>query len=288
MNKFIYVLPLLALAACSKSAQPDNEAPRRSAADESEVSAPAGIAVTAAPGVAFSYHYAFSLGAARIGGTQEAHAQACEKLGIARCRITGMKYQLLGENRVAAMLAFKLDPTIARAFGKNAIAIAQAAEGTLTEAEITGTDAGAAIDTAERDRARARAEVQRVEGELAKKGLKDEERTTLQQQRADAARVADAAVSTAEGARESLATTPLVLDYSSDAAVQGFDGSAPLKSALALLIGSAETTFTFLLGALALLGPPGLVVLLGWLGWRRFGPKRRRPVVRETESTPTG
>ncbi|MFA5966397.1 MAG: hypothetical protein WC804_20460 [Sphingomonas sp.] len=288
MNKFVYVLPLLALAACSKPPQSDDQPPRRSAADESDVSAPVGIGVTAAPGVAFSYHYAFSLGAARIAGAQEAHAQACEKLGIARCRITGMKYQLLGENRVAAMLAFKLDPAIARAFGKNAVAIAQAAEGTLTEAEITGTDAGSAIDTAESDRARARAEVQRIDGELARKGLKDEERTTLQQQRADTARVADAAVDTAASARASLATTPLVLDYSSDAVVQGFDGSAPLKSALALLIGSAETTFTVLLGAFALLGPPGLVVLLGWIGWRRFGPKRRRPVVSESESAATG
>lgn len=288
MNKFVYVLPLLALAACSKPPQSDDQPPRRSAADESDVSAPVGIGVTAAPGVAFSYHYAFSLGAARIAGAQEAHAQACEKLGIARCRITGMKYQLLGENRVAAMLAFKLDPAIARAFGKNAVAIAQAAEGTLTEAEITGTDAGSAIDTAESDRARVRAEVQRIDGELARKGLKDEERTTLQQQRADTARVADAAVDTAASARASLATTPLVLDYSSDAVVQGFDGSAPLKSALALLIGSAETTFTVLLGAFALLGPPGLVVLLGWIGWRRFGPKRRRPVVSESESAATG
>jgi hypothetical protein len=288
MNKFAYVLPLLALAACSKSAPSDNDAPRRSATTESDVAAPTGIAVTAAPGVAFSYHYAFSLAAARIAAAQEAHAQACEKFGIARCRITGMKYQRLGENRVAAMLAFKLDPAIARTFGKNAIAIAEAAEGTLTEAEITGTDAGGTIDAAESERAHARAEVQRLDGELAKKGLKDEERTTLQQQRADAARIADAAVGTAAEARASLATTPLVLDYSSDAAVQGFDGSAPLKSSLSLLIGSAETTVTVLLGAIALLGPPGLVVLLGWLAWRRYGPKRRRPVVRESESSPTG
>lgn len=288
MNKLVYVLPLLALAACSKPSQPENDAPRRSATGDAEMAAPGGIALTAAPGVAFSYHYAFSLGAPRIAGAQEAHAQACEKLGIARCRITGMKYQLLGENRVAAMLAFKLDPAIARAFGKSAIAIAQAAEGTLTEAEITGTDAGSAIDTTESDRARARAEVQRIDGELAKKGLKDAERTTLQQQRADTARIADAAVDTAASARASLATTPLVLDYSSDAAVQGFDASAPLKSALALLIGSAETTFTVLLGAFALLGPPGLVILLGWIGWRRYGPKRRRPIVSESESAATG
>ena len=291
MNKVVYVLPLLALAACSKPATPDNDTPRRSEmaqADTSDVAAPAGIAVTAAPGVAFNYHYGFSLASAQIAGAQEAHAAACEKLGIARCRITGMKYLLLGENRVEARLALKLDPTIARQFGKDAIAVAQKAEGTLTEAEITGTDAGSTISAAEGDRVRARTEVQRLDGELGKPGLKSEERTALQQQRADAARNADAAVATASEARESLANTPMELDYTSDAAVPGFDASAPLKSSLALLIGSAQTTFTFLLGAIALLGPPGLVVLLGWLGWRRWAPKRRRPVAQESQGASTG
>eukprot|EP01035_Chromulina_nebulosa_P016349 gene16349-21671_t len=46
MNKFVYVLPLFALAACSKATPPDNDVPQRSA--ESDVAAPAGIAVTAA------------------------------------------------------------------------------------------------------------------------------------------------------------------------------------------------------------------------------------------------
>ena len=289
MNRLVYVLPLLALGACSKSTPPTNDAPRRSESMQAdEAVAPAGIAVTAAPGVAFNYHYGFSLASARIAEAQEAHAGACEKLGIARCRITGMKYQLLGENRVEAQLALKLDPVIARQFGKDAIAVAQKAEGTLIEAEITGTDAGATISAAEGDRARARTEVQRIDAELAKPGLKSEERTALQQQRADAARNAEAAVDTAAQARESLANTPMVLDYTSDAAVPGFDASAPLKSSLALLIGSAQTTFTFLLGAIALLGPPGLVVLLGWLGWRRWGPKRRRPIARQSESATTG
>ena len=289
MNKLIHVLPLLALAACSRSIPPESNTSRRAdVADASDVAAPAGIAVTAAPGGAFNYHYGFSLASARIAAAQEAHAQACEKLGIARCRITGMKYLLLGENRVEATLALKLDPLIARQFGKDAIAVAQEAEGTLTEAEITGADAGATISAAEGQRARAHDELQRLDGQLAKPGLKNEERTTLQQQRAEAARNANAAVDTANEARESLANTPMVLDYTSDAAVPGFDASAPLKSSLALLIGSAQTTFTFLLGAIALLGPPGLVVLLGWLGWRRWGPKRRRPDATQDESLASG
>lgn len=287
MKKIVYVLPLLALAACAKPASYDRTTTNSTSAAD-EAAAPAGIAVTAAPGVAFNYHYGFSLASARIAEAQEAHAGACEKLGIAHCRITGMKYQLLGENRVEAQLALKLDPAIARQFGKDAIAVTQKAEGTLTEAEITGTDAGGAINAAEGQRARSRDEVQRIDGALAKPGLKSEERTMLQQQRAEAAQTVNAAADAAAQAHDSLASTPMVLDYTSDAAVPGFDASAPLKSSLALLIGSAQTTFTFLLGAIALLGPPGLVVLLGWLAWRRWGPKRRRLVAAEAESAATG
>src|SRR5881628_1327936 len=61
----------------------------RSSSDE-RAAAPAGIAPTAAPGVAFNYKYAFRLPAERITAVQEEHAEACEKLGVARCRITGL------------------------------------------------------------------------------------------------------------------------------------------------------------------------------------------------------
>lgn len=49
------------------------------------------VSVTAAPGVAFNYRYAYRLANARIQAAQEAHAQMCEKLTVARCRITGMR-----------------------------------------------------------------------------------------------------------------------------------------------------------------------------------------------------
>src|SRR3546814_14491299 len=80
------------------------------------------VAVTAAPGVAFHYAYAFRLDDDRIAGVQETHAAACETLGTARCRITGMTYRLVRENEVEARLEFKLDPAIARKFGRDALA----------------------------------------------------------------------------------------------------------------------------------------------------------------------
>lgn len=244
--------------------------------------APAGVAVTAAPGVAFNYHYAFSLPAERISAAQEEHAGACEKLGIARCRITGLRYQLVGEGRVVAMLAFKLDPSLARQFGKEGIAAIQKAEGTLVDAEITGTDAGAEINRIAAGRARAQEELARIDRELARPGLSASERTELQQQRAEIAQRIEAGKTATSEQRESLANTPMVFDYRSGRAVRGFDAGAPLTSSLDLLAASAQATLAFVLGAIAVLGPPLLVLLAGLLGWRWIRPRFRPAKAGET------
>jgi hypothetical protein len=299
MRILLLATTCLCLAACSKvsenatnaSSPQGSEAPDRAVrandveapASPPGIVAPGGIAVTAAPGVAFAYHYAFRLPSARIAGAQEAHAQACEKLGIARCRITGMRYQLIGENNVEAMLAFKLDPAIARAFGKYGIGAIEAAQGTLVDAEITGTDAGAAISQLSVQRARAAAEQKRIDAELTKPKLSQEERAELQRQRAESTQTINAANDSTADQRESLADTPMVFDYGSGKAVRGFDASAPLTSAADTAIGSAQVTIAVLLGILALFGPPGLIVLLGWLAWRRFRRGRGAAAV----ATPT-
>lgn len=264
------------LAACSTPEQ-SNPSSERSGMEASDVAEPpAGVAVTAAPGVAFNYRYAFSLPAPKIAAAQETHAAACEKLGVARCRITGMRYRLAGENAVAAMLTFKLDPTLARAFGKDGIAAIQQAEGRLVDAEITGTDAGAEIARLAAERARARDELTRIDRELARTNLSASERAELQRQRADLVAQIEQVQSASGAQRDSLANTPMTFDYRSGPAVRGFDASAPLSSALDLLAGSAQATLAFVLGALAILAPPGLVLGLGLLIWRWLRPRIRR------------
>ena len=192
-----------------------------------------------------------------IAKAQEVHAQACEKLGLTRCRITGMRYRLLGENNVEAMLAFKLDPALARGFGKDGIASAVAAEGKLVDAEITGTDAGAAIKRLDVQRARNDDELRRLDGLLANPRLLRSEREELQRQRAALVQSNTAAADDTADQQESLATTPMVFDYGSGPAVRGFDPSAPLKSAADTAVASVQITLAVLLGALALLGPSG-------------------------------
>lgn len=258
------------LAGCSKA--PDNN----DASAVSDTAGAPGIAVTAAPGVAFNYRYGFRLPPRAIAAVQEAHASTCEKLGIARCRITGMDYRVVGENDIRGSLHFKLDPAIARAFGKRGIDIVQDAKGTLVSAEITGTDAAEAIERAGGTQAEAAAAVARADAALARSDASAEERAELQRQRAAAATAAREAAATAADNRASLARTPMTFDYESGDAVRGFDTSAPLTSALDTMVASGQVTLAVLLGIVAIFGPPAIVFVIGLLLWRRM----RRPVAR--------
>jgi hypothetical protein len=132
---------------------------------------PPAIGPSAAPGVAFNYRYAFRLPGERIAAVQEQHAAACEKLGLDRCRITGMRYRLVSDDDVEAMLAFKLDPAIARQFGKTGIEAVTRADGMLVDSEISGEDAGADIAYANRNEAQLNEDLARIEAQLAGKGL---------------------------------------------------------------------------------------------------------------------
>jgi hypothetical protein len=278
MKRFVLLTTTcLALAACGKADNGGSYSSPSGERSEAAADVAPGVNVTAAPGVAFSYRYAFRLPSAKIAGAQETHAAACEKLGIAKCRITGMRYRVLGENDTQGSLSFKLDPTLARAFGKQGIDAITAAAGKLVDAEITGTDAGAAISKLQTLKAQADAELKRLDGQLARTDLKPAERTELQSQRADLVAKINEAKSDTSDKQESLANTPMDFEYQSGAAVQGFDASAPITSAGNVFIGSVTVTIGFVLTALAALTPPGLVVLFGWLIWRRFRPRKSAP-----------
>lgn len=262
MRRISIVCVCLALAACSKSAPPEAES-------DSQGSGP-GVDVTAAPGVAFDYRYAFRLPPAKIAGAQEAHAQACEKLGISRCRITGMRYTLTRGDGVEAMLAFKLDPALARAFGRQGIAAIEAAEGMLIDAEITGADAGARIAELGKADATLAAARDKIDRELARKDISSATRAELARQRGELdAQRRDAQQKTDEQ-RASLASTPLTFQYHSGTVVRGFGARTALAEAADTAGNSLQWTLAILLGAIALLGPPAIVLLLGALAWRRW------------------
>jgi hypothetical protein len=213
------------------------------------------VGPSAAPGVAFNYRYAFRLPGERISAVQEQHAQACEKLGLDRCRITGMRYRMLGEEDVEAMLAFKLDPAIARQFGKNGIEAVTRAEGMLVDSEITGEDAGADIAATRRSEAQLAEDLGRIEQQLAR-ARGGSERAELQAQ-ADRIRESIRANRATRAERqESLAKTPVVFNYGSGEVVPGFDTRSSLGAAL------DRAGENFIAGIAAM-----LVILLTLLPW---------------------
>jgi len=281
--KRTFLLTAALLAACSK---PEPNSHRESAdmipamktADvaEDRVAAP-GVDVTAAPGVAFDYRYAFRLPGNRISAVQEAHAQACEKLGIDKCRITGMRYRLVDQKDVEAMLALRLDPKLARQFGKDATAVVDKADGMLVDQEIIGEDVGSKIAGATRSEAELREELSRIETELARavpmKGKIASQAAVDRQSLLERAQeIRGQLRALGEGKKsdqEALAGTPMVFNYGSGSVVPGFDVRSPLRDALQQAADNFVGGFAAILVVVVSLIPWLLIVGLAIWAFRR-------------------
>jgi hypothetical protein len=268
MRKALTFVTILLLAGCSGGeSQADRNGNMAEASDSlaSDASSPTppGITPTAAPGVAFSYSYAFRLPAPRISAVQEQHAAACEKLGPSRCRITGMHYeQNEGGDDIRAELAFKLDPTLARGFGRDGVEAVRRAEGELARAEISGTDVGAEIAAGNQATAELGDELSRIERQLAKPGLSASERTQLQQHAQELRQSTRTTQAQQTERRAQLAQTPMVFAYAA-----GETGGRIAQAAR-----NAAETFEGSLAALIVVAltllPWAVLALLLWLLWR--------------------
>lgn len=232
---------------------------------------------TAAPGVAFNYSYAFRLAADRIAAVQERHAARCEQLGINRCRITGMLYRVRSENDIEARLQFKLDPAIARVFGREGVGVVTENQGLLVESQITGTDAGAQIRQAGRSIAELEADLARVEQRLAASGLSRAERERIDYEAQQLRQTIRAARQSREDVAETLATTPMSFVYGSGDLVPGFAEDRPIGDALDQAGRNLVGGIAVLLVILVTLLPWALVALLGWFAYRAARRRWERP-----------
>ena len=288
------VLLLTTVAACNKSS-PDRSAPdaqtqsssppaRMEAADSVAGGGRAtrdggpNVGVTAAPGVAFNYKYVFRLPPTRIAEVQEQHAQACERLTIARCRITGMFYRVNNAHDVEAMLAFKLDPAEARKFGRDGAAAVTGAEGSLIESEITGTDAGAQIHAANRSIAEMQADLQRIETQLRAPNLDIDEKARLQDQAQQLREAIRAGSAQREEVQQTLATTPMVFRYSSGDPTLG----QSLEDTGDTFLSSAAVLLRILIALLPWGVAAGIIAIIVMVVRRRL-PKRKPAVEAEPE-----
>ncbi len=234
---------------------------QESAAPSAMPSAP-GIVPTAAPGVAFTYRYGFRLPDVAISAAQEAHAAACEKLGLARCRITGMTYQLDERDRVQGSLELAIDPLLARGFGRDAIATVEKQDGKLRFAEINGEDQNPALDDAARREGSASGEIEKLEAELAKARTENERVTLREQLRQLRQQISDAQGQKAT-AETRIQRTPMTFAYAGGGSNgRGFAGENPAQDAWYLFIDSAATMIGFFLKALAVVLPWAFLLAL--------------------------
>lgn len=284
------ITALLALAGCSAEKAADASADASEAttgAAASAVDAAAadkaglGIGGAVAPGVAFTYNYAFTLPAKSISGMQQQHAAACERLGATRCRVTGMRYEQPGEDRVEARLDFLLAPDLAHRFGSEGIAAVEQADGKLANATVNGENAGDAIVLSQQDSAAVTAEIARLDARLKAKGLTAPERAELQTRVDDLHQQLQGQASDRRSKEASLATTPVSFAYASESLLGGANTFGKAASASWSSMESA-LSFALLLGGVALPWIGLLVLLL--LGWRWL---KRRAAPIAVEPSPT-
>jgi hypothetical protein len=242
---------------------------------ERATNAPADPSTASGPSNGFDYRYAFRLPGSRIAAVQESHAHGCDQLGPSRCRITAIRYNVDDQNHVEAALTLKLDPTLARAYGKAALGTVTRAGGSMTKADIAGADSGAAAGRSDRVVARLRDSLGNAEAQL-RGSVPNEQRAQLSA-KADRLRTAIATIGEVDqGAGTSVATTPVILTYGSGGAVGGLGGSdATFDTAGQTLLSSLAGLATVLAGV----GPWLLLLLGGALILRRIvqGPADETP-----------
>ena len=265
----------LALVGCSEQSSDeastgtatDTEAP--AVAEESaDAAAAPRIGIEAAPGVAFDYAYTFRLVDKHIAPVQEEHAAACETLGVQRCRIVDVRYQLSDEKLVEAQTQFKLEPGIARRFGANAIASVEKAEGVLADASVAGEDVGTNILASQQRSAESEAEIARLESRLKAGGLDKRERAELLSQISQLrGQLGDERQSRRTGEAR-IAWTSVAFNYVSDGGLPGIGHENPFANAGETLMRNGSTALTFVLTLGAAVLPWGILLALLIAFWR--------------------
>ncbi len=287
---------LLAVTACNKSEQGSSSQqskasdvtmskPAEIAADasaEAAGQAPPDIGQSVAPGVAFDFSYAFSLPEAKIAEAQEAHAALCGKLGISRCRVTGITFNKDREGDIDARLSFKIDPALALSFGRDATALVERADGKLETSNVTGEDVGSQIVEGDKDAVQLKADLARIDVQLKIPKLSSQVRQQLLEEARDIRSQLANLRTTRDDQVESLATTPLVFTYEPSESVLGFQRGSAMQTGLAAGVSSLSAVTTVLAFVLGAFGPWLLLLGLSVWSWRRFGPKKNKAEISDS------
>ena len=203
----------------------------------------------ASTGTGFDYRYAYRLPGNRVKGVLQSNADACDRIGPARCRILSMRYKVDDTNHIRAVLTIRIDPSVARAFGDAVTRNVTGSDGVLVDTEITGADSTAT--------ARSVAVVKRLQDQL-----QNARATATPEGQARAARIQSALATIAEveaSQGQTLATAPVLFTYDSSNALTGLGSSdANFRNAGQAL----QNSVAQLVNVLANVGPWLLLMLV--------------------------
>ena len=215
----------------------------------SELASAANAEAFASTGTGFDYRYAYRLPGNRVKGVLQSNADACDRIGPARCRILSMRYKVDDTNHIRAVLTIRIDPSVARTFGDAVTRNVSGSDGVLVDTEITGADSTAT--------ARSVAVVKRLQDQL-----QNARATPTPEGQARAARIQSALATIAEveaSQGQTLATAPVLFTYDSSNALTGLGSSdANFRNAGQAL----QNSVAQLVNVLANVGPWLLLMLV--------------------------
>lgn len=286
--KFLLIPVLLHLAACS---QQPTEQPRATAEAASSSMLPASpeaakedassgpseatsteIGITVAPGVAFTYSYSFTLPGEAIAKVQQQHAAACERLGLARCQVTGMSYYKR-DARIHARLDLLVAPDVANRLGSESVALVEDVDGILSDANVNGENAGMQIDASQRQSKAMQEEFVRLQKRLAAGGLAHPERSAISERIEELHRQLASEQLGREEKELAIATTPMQFHYSASGLFAA--SKDPFGRAASTSFDSAATLLSFLMTVLGLVLPWLMLVGVIMLVARHVALRRR-------------
>jgi len=254
-----------ALAALALLAGCDDNRSSADGKDKSDFASSAKAEAFASTGTGFDYRYAYRLPGAKVKGVLQSNADACDRIGPARCRILAMRYRVDDGNKTRAVLTIRIDPSIARQFGDAVSKNVSASYGVLTDTEITGADSTA--------NARSVAVVKRLQDQLQNARSSSAPDAQARVARLQNALAVIAEVEASQG--QTLANVPVLFTYESSGALSGLGSSeANFQTAGQTL----ENSVAQLVQLLASIGPwcllmLAVVLVLRWIiHGRAIGP----------------
>lgn len=260
---------LLVLGACSQSDDEhrSSDSLTISQGTESADMVAPNIDAAATQAVAFSYAITLGVPDRRISALQEKNADACEALGLSRCQIVGMRYNLIKQDRVEASLRFLLAPDVARTFAKQAVSEAEKMDGKLLESQFDGEEVQSGIDQSRERSGTVQDRIDTIERELSG-NVKQDRRAQISDELAALRNQLVQERQTRQADQKRLNLSPLDIRYAGASVYSDTPLSQIASEATLAGKGSLTLLFTVLIYLVTVVLPWALVLVLLLLGLR--------------------